>query len=908
MTANRNLSITHRFLLAGLVPAVVLALTLTGYLTLDRLHDSERRFAEQGESLSRELAAAAVYGLFVGDTLFLEEMTSRFLKLNERVLKIEILDDRLNVLVTATSDKAVAGDSTAHEDPRGLFVQNVRPPFVALEGTDSGAGEGALLGSVRVSLDTSVIAQDFGHIVGNSIVILIVGLLAFALWLRAASHRISDPLEKIVRTIRLVRENKLDARVPVRSSGELRVLEEGVNEMVTALAVQQDELERQIAEATNELSSTMEELEIRNAEIDLARKEAIRANNVKSQFLAHMSHEIRTPMNGILGFISLLRGTSLDAYQQEQIEVIEGSARDLLAIINDILDFSKIESGNLVLDKRRFELRNLVYETARLFSPIAADKGIELVVNYDDDVHSSLQGDAMRVRQVLVNLLSNALKFTERGHVAVRVSMPPAQSPETALRTLRLSVEDTGIGIEPDEVPGLFDAFHQAEAARFQYAQGTGLGLAITKSLVEAMGGRIDVDTRHGGPTTFTATLRLEAAPTAPSAADRKPPLRALLWDEVPLSREAMLKLLRQHDILPNLAPEAPGQEDDFAELVLIGVPAAASAARQPLDYLAGWHDAPAPVIVYGPRPDATTEQAFIAAGASFYLTKPVTPDALERALRSLDHRRADIAESPSSETATAVKTPAAPDARRLDDRRFLVADDNAINRRLLVQLLGQLGAEVTQAVNGADARDKAAEGRFDMILLDLHMPVMDGVESAKRIRQLPQHLHTPIIALTADALPESNANAMAAGIDQVLIKPLDADKLLATTAAFRVTANPTQEAPAAQLRDTDTAVRIAGGSDQLADELFAQFLEELPGQMKQIETAMLAGETDALKEALHQLKGAAAICGVKGLVTHLDRMRETLLAADSQGFQRQYEALQAMTGRLEREQAQGES
>lgn len=882
MNLGRDLRIGQRFLLVGLLPAIVLALAITGYLTVDRLRDADQRFNAHGAALSRELAAAAVYGLFVGDNVFLEEMAESFQRRNHHVLRIDVQDTEGNVVVSlAKPEESVS--SSRRNRPYPVFEHEVRPPFIALDPEEQAAGTSTerILGKVRLTLDTTEITTGFEQIMRNSLAILVFGLILFALWLRATSRRISQPIEQVVETIRRVRENKLDTRVSVQSSGELRVLEEGINEMVSALAIQQDELERQITNATEELRTTMEELEVRNIEFDLARKEAIRANRVKSQFLAHMSHEIRTPMNGILGFVGLLKRTALNTFQRDQLATIERSARDLLAIINDILDFSKIESGKLKLTRDPFELRKLLFDTASLFAPLAAEKRIELVATVDEDVADAVIGDAMRLRQILVNLLSNAVKFTDSGHVALRLGMK--RNPSGRFCRLLLTVEDSGIGIPVNELQDLFDAFHQADSARSHFVQGTGLGLAITKSLVEAMDGTIEVKSTEGNGTVFSAAIELELAhPEAPFVSAVANGRRALISDPVDVSRRALAQLLRQHGIqVVELTAEDP-LPGEPADLVFVGIPAGPESELSADMQLAPWRNAAARIVVYGPSPDAAQDEDFIKAGASAYLVKPVSPAALGPLIKQGEKIPASVS--------LGAQTPAVPQhCGCLAGRRFLVADDNAINRRLVAQLLGNQEGQVVEATTGAEALAAARDDDFDVIFLDLHMPVMSGIQAAEEIRRLPQHVGTVIAALTADALPESGAQARRAHIDHVLIKPIDADELLSLVLQWlHISCNATDH----DLRDTDAALRIAGGSRELADELFKQFRNELPQQMETLKTLLHERDMESAREMLHQVKGAAAICALTGLVPELDRLREAVVDENQDRINERFESL----------------
>jgi len=875
MTRQSGRRISHWFLFFGLVPTIVIGLFLTGYIIMARYSDAEAAFVEHGQAYARELAAASVYGLFVGDDGVLEQAALSYL-------------DRANVIGVAIHDRegaprAVAGmPLMSNQEDSGviLFEQDVSPLSISIEPSiqsrapqEHGAST-ERLGFVRLAFDKSEFTARIGRIAANSVLILIFGLGIAAYFIYRGSRRISGPLEQVSESVRQVGDKNFDVRIPVTASGELRDLQEGVNGMIVALAHQQEELRHQIDAATVELRDTMEELEERNADLDIARKEAVKANHVKSEFLAHMSHEIRTPMNGVLGFLDLLQRTPLDNHQQEQVETIRRSASDLLAIINDILDFSKIEAGKLKLLEEPVCLSRLVYETAHLFTPQASEKRLQLAVIVAEGVPEGLQGDRLRIRQILVNLLSNAIKFTDRGSVILRVA---TESHNPGHCGLLFSVADTGIGIAPEDCRRLFDAFSQAHSATHYY-QGTGLGLAITKSLAEAMGGRVTVSSRLGIGSAFTVRIKL-----ALGAAEMQEPVTGLpaslhvrVVEPDSVARESLISALRAIGSAWTVTDSSAASEGR-CDAVIVGLSVPRSSEDEDVAALSNWTGNGKPVVVCAGSVDAGIEQACRERGAAAYLVKPVAPTVLADTLRQILNGTAE----PSDSASPALAADEEPVGQGVfADRLFLVADDNQINRRLISLLIDGHKGRVIEAENGAAAVKAAHAHSFDAILLDIYMPVMDGIAAAREIRALPQYATTPIVALTADAVPEHRDQIHGAGIDNVLIKPVAADELVALLT--RALSDRPERQPSPVVRDIERAIRNAG-SRTVADDLFQRFRAELPSHMSELRRALDAGDPAVLRDQIHMLKGGASVCAVTRFLELLEEFRSTILETAGQ-------------------------
>lgn len=772
MKQSNVFSLKTKALLLGILPAVAMSLLIGGYLINARLDDIHRALQSRGQALANELAATSVYGLFIDDQSSLEASARKFLS-DPDIASISIRSSDGSVLMRLENPDPKTKEFTAgthklyrfRADVAGIQTQS---PIDAQDSAEpSGPSSPEPLGSVELTLLNRSVSGLKWEVLSTALLLIIAGILIISLLALAMSRRVIRPIISLSEAIDRLKQGDLSTRVERHSRDEIGVLEAGFNEMAARIAVTQDELMEEVNQAVQDLQTTMDALEVRNIELDLARKRALKASQAKSDFLALISHEIRTPMNGIVGFAHLLGKSKLDDRQAAQLEAIQDSAENLLAVINDVLDFSKLESGSISFHPEPFQVRQLASSVMSLFANQAAEKGLELQHMVYDDVPNAIEGDSLRIRQVLINLLGNAVKFTPKGRIILRIMLDGTDENEL----ITFSVQDTGIGISPESADKLFQPFTQADGSTDREYGGTGLGLSISRKLVEGMQGEIDFDSTPGNGTTFCFRLPLVRVDNTPE----------------PLS-------------------SSPGE-------------------------LSASHGA--------------------------------------------DHR--------------------------LDGLQILVADDNPINLKLAQTILCMHGAQATTATTGQEVLEQTDTHTFDLILMDVHMPVMNGLEAARRVRDDGgPNADTPIIAITADVMAENQQQVFHAGMNDILLKPLNEEGLIETIGNF-VTLPETamekpgqpepspppahQESVSLPLRDREAALKTAAGNQEVADKLFDMLLSSLDDELTEIRRLGESKAWDPLWDRVHKLLGASAACGVPALHASLQQLETAVTENHSENL-----------------------
>jgi two-component system sensor histidine kinase BarA len=867
-------SLRTQALLIGILPALVLALSVTSYLINSQLSRLSESFDELGLSIASEAAAISVYGIFTRDKSILDQsLKPVFHQADVHAIKVY---DNQGILLTHLT-KMTEHDHIPFAEfsaPAEFNVNGIQVADYPEQQPTAGMLAHEDMGSVVVYMDKSRLNENRRTIIRNSLVMLTIGLLATVIITLALTSGIIRPITRLTQAVIKMRDGDFSVRVPEASAGEIRSLEEGFNTMAAEIFNSHETLQQQIDQATSDLTQTMEALEIQNVELDLAKKRALSASKAKTEFLANMSHEIRTPMNGVLGFTNLLLKTNLTKKQHDLVKTISKSATNLLDIINEILDYSKLEYGKLEPETVPFNVSGCFEEPIALLSPSAHDKHIELILLIYSDVPSILIGDETRIRQILVNLVNNAIKFTHQGEVVVRVMV---DEDKQGSQKLKFSIADTGIGISKKSQQNLFETFQQADSTTSRTYGGTGLGLSISKKLAQSMNGDIKLVSTLGIGSTFLVELPLI---TASQTTGAQHPIvsyagkRALLADKHQLSRLSIQHLLNSFDI-EVITDEFPIEYNPQADLIALGFGHeeirsgfAEAEIRRLRDKC--W----LPLIILMSATEKTIIDQYQNLSGDWYLSKPTTTQIMKGVL-------GEIFSKPNQNFA--YKSTSLIDRFRgmLTGKEILVVDDNEINLKLISTLMRDKGAVVTEAIDGHEAVNLAIKNYYDLIVMDIHMPGMKGTTAALKIREYEKlsNSYTPIIALTADAVPTTRTQIKESKIDAYLLKPIDEQQIwpiienvLNKTIQQQLQQFPrwqrniSLDIPTLPLRDLDKALSVTGGDHKLAEEMFKQLKHELPKHLAALNSAHANLDWTQLREISHKLHGSTSSCGVPAL------------------------------------------
>lgn len=890
-----RLGIRSRVLLLALLPAGLMALVLGIYFTWLQQNELRTQLLQRGKMIAEQLAPLAAPALAQEAPAQLERIAAEALEQTDVRAVAFLAPDR--------SRLAHAGPSMLNQPPSGgtgtQLLQRtgndatryLMPVFghhrdLATEAVPNESER--LLGWVEIELShDGTLLRGYRNLFTSLLLIFACLSLTVLLALRM-SRAINGPIGRIKHAVTQLKEGNLEERLPPMGSVELDELAAGINRMAETLHNAHEELQHSIDQATEDVRQNLETIEIQNIELDMARKEALEASRIKSEFLANMSHEIRTPLNGILGFTHLLQKSELTPRQLDYLGTIEKSADNLLGIINEILDFSKIEAGKLVLDSIPFNLRDLIQDTLTILAPAAHAKQLELVSLVYRDTPLSLVGDPLRLKQILTNLVSNAIKFTREGTIVVR-AMVEDEHEDTA--QLRISVQDTGIGLSPADVRTLFQAFSQADNSLSRQPGGTGLGLVISKRLIEQMGGEIGVDSTPGEGSQFWINLSL---PKAHDDAEEMP-LQALLGrraaivDGHELARQALEHQLEDCGLSVSLfssfeqllqGVQAASQAGHPFEFAVLG----ANLGNLSPDQLGQYHQQlerlGCQCVVLCPTTEQALYHPFLPNAHGQLLSKPTCTRKLRRLLLELVQPT-----RPSSE-------PRHTAGSRVP--RILCVDDNPANLLLVQTLLEGMGAAVVAVDSGFAAVQAVQDEPFDLVLMDVQMPGMDGCACTEQIRRWEASQSgppLPIVALTAHAMANEKRALLHSGMDDYLTKPISERQLaqvvmkwtglsLGTPSQDRATER-LPDGNELKVLDHEEGLRLAAGKADLAADMLAMLLASLEGDRQAIRSAREQGDRSAMIERVHRLNGASRYCGVPQLRAACQRS-ETLLKQDS--------------------------
>ncbi|HAS8672460.1 TPA: two-component sensor histidine kinase BarA [Salmonella enterica subsp. enterica serovar Indiana] len=870
-----NYSLRARMMILILAPTVLIGLLLSIFFVVHRYNDLQRQLEDAGASIIEPLAVSSEYGMNLQNRESIGQLISVLHRRHSDIVRaISVYDDHNRLFVTSNFhlDPSQMQLPAGAPFPRRLSVDRhgdimiLRTPIISESySPDESAIADAkntknMLGYVALELDLkSVRLQQYKEIFISSVMMLFcIGIALIFGW--RLMRDVTGPIRNMVNTVDRIRRGQLDSRVEGFMLGELDMLKNGINSMAMSLAAYHEEMQHNIDQATSDLRETLEQMEIQNVELDLAKKRAQEAARIKSEFLANMSHELRTPLNGVIGFTRLTLKTELNPTQRDHLNTIERSANNLLAIINDVLDFSKLEAGKLILESIPFPLRNTLDEVVTLLAHSSHDKGLELTLNIKNDVPDNVIGDPLRLQQVITNLVGNAIKFTESGNIDILVEKRALSNTKVQIE---VQIRDTGIGIPERDQSRLFQAFRQADASISRRHGGTGLGLVITQKLVNEMGGDISFHSQPNRGSTFWFHINLDLNPNViidgPSTACLAGKRLAYIEPNA-TAAQCTLDLLNDTPVEVIYSPTFSALPLAHYDIMILSVPVT---FREPLtmqhERLAKAASMTDFLLLALPCHAQINAEKLKQGGAAACLLKPLTSTRLLPALTEycqLNHHPEPLLMDTSKITMT-----------------VMAVDDNPANLKLIGALLEDKVQHVELCDSGHQAVDRAKQMQFDLILMDIQMPDMDGIRACELIHQLPHQQQTPVIAVTAHAMAGQKEKLLSAGMNDYLAKPIEEEKLHNLLLRYKPGANVAARLMAPEpaefifnpnaTLDWQLALRQAAGKPDLARDMLQMLIDFLPEVRNKIEEQLVGENPNGLVDLVHKLHGSCGYSGV---------------------------------------------
>ncbi|WP_119394004.1 response regulator [Salinibius halmophilus] len=850
-----KLALHSRLALITLAPAFIIIVLITTILTSQQVADTGKEVQAEAARYTQQFAKLLQYAgqqQYAGEPFSWQTDNQSFFDL----LHSFYANDRARSIVLYQPNGDIARRLGNTGDG------NILPPLDQLQANQQSLIDNQFAARYRITLEPGEvhagwveITFDFSdtRIDAYSTIMInsgftIVALIILYFLVIAVARSAAEPIRRIVEATQYIREGEYDTRLETTSSSnELRDLEYTINHLVAELQAARDEMQQSIDVATQDLKTSLEGFERQNIKLEQSLKEAENGAKLKTRFLANMSHEMRTPLNAIHGLTQLMVKSNLPKKEQERMQTVLASADWLLTLINDLLDFSKIEARKLELEKREFVLRDALESVMSMLAPQAHQKRIDLALMVFEEVPHHIVGDEVRLKQVVTNLVSNAIKFTEKGSVVVRVMLE--EELEDIWR-LMVSVTDTGKGMSKEQCKKLFSSYEQGASDVTRLHGGTGLGLSISRKLVELMGGDVSVESEIGRGSVFKLTIQAGKTGTLVENTVLRD---AWVCESNELRDNALVNVLRYSGFAVNRA--ATCAETPEGEPLFLGVDNPNELPWQRLIHLSQTRQ----LTVVLPWHHESAVEQLINQGINTLVHPVMSRDLLTRRTES---KKPQLEQVPT----------------------VLAVDDHPANLFLLKELLAEAPIRMLTANSGHAAIDLVTREPVDMILMDIRMPEMDGVETMQRIRQMPQYAKIPIIAVTAHAMADERRRLLDQGMDDYISKPININNLeqvLQSRLEMKELPEDSvveQQAGSNQTEldfDATLAVRRSGGKAHLAEHMMDDFLAALPDMISQIETSAPASE-DRL-DAVHKLHGASKLCGLPRLSKALQQCEEAL-------------------------------
>ena len=875
----KRVSVKFQILLFSMIPVLIIDIFLTALNVNKSLEQAQRQLQSKGDITAKQIASAVEFYLFAGDNQQIRRLLVQSVA-DPDIVYASVYNQQGTLLAEAHSDKYSAAYSDRYSYSREPIMTQ---PIESGDVFDpaSNQADRSLLGWVHLYVARDQLEQNREQIILEGIIVFAVMLVVAFVLAAIISQRITRPVFSLLDHLKGVEKGDLGRVITHIAANEIGDVQRGFNSMSQALLANRNELNQRIEQATEDLRDAVSDLEDKNRELGLARDSAQEANRIKSQFLANISHEIRTPINGIQGFINLVRQTGLKRNQKRYIDIMQQSVNDLGAMITELLDFSKLESGKVTILDSEFDLFNLLESTRDGLFTATMEKDIDLHLAVFSDTPQMVIGDSLRLKQILRNLIGNAIKFTDNGYVSITVYLLDENDTEA---TLLFRIEDSGIGISQTQQKQLFRAFAQLESDPNRRHAGTGLGLVISRNLARLMGGDITLESSPGIGSIFTVQLPFRLAPQ-PAAGNS--PFHAQTAFVMAFNRRCLTEVQSAMNRIGFITETQLLESRDTLDIYR-------SQIRQNLAYLN--------LIVFDLRhgfvaPDALLDGLSLGDTRVIimhYDAVMVEPELLAQYdFVSVINTGENIAQALSWQDAeettqeTLAITPA-PSAR------LLVVDDNSMNLTLAAELARLWGHEADMAKNAGEAMLLFGANDYDLILLDLQMPEIDGIELMQMMRREKPELQAPIVSLTANAVERQEAQRLLElGFNACLQKPLDEAKLQRLLDGASGEPPPTaadwMEQSTGAMDDSSLAiehsVQLAGNSRQITRNMLNMLQQSLPEFRQQLQGGLESRSLGKLAWVNHKLQGVTAYAGLPRLKRLLNEYHEKKLGESNEIF-----------------------
>lgn len=874
-----NRSISARLRIMVLIPLIVVTVLLSSLFSWQLYHDMESSIKEHGISVIRQLRPASEYGLVTNNQRILQGLVNASI-VNPHIKAIAFFDAKQEPLAYRGTSRILKNkfvlNNPSHQQITATtidadtvnFTSAILIPKVNVynspsrKQTDKVSAK-QVLGWISIDIDTSSVGlKEYRAIIIALLISFICLLIGWLISFRLTGQ-FAQPLRRIKREVININQGKENTDVSTDDDGELGDLQHQIKLLADNLKHTRQHIQESIDTETADLNNNMAQLEQSNIELAEARKLAMEKSRSKSEFIANMSHEIRTPMNGVIGFTKLLLESELTPVQKDYLYTIKNSADTLISIINDILDFSKIEAGKLELDYIPLDLRDCVEDVLAIMAPEAQKKRLELIPLTFANVPIKLIGDPLRIKQVITNLVGNAIKFTHEGSIVVRVQVEAETDNQV---TVRVDVSDTGIGLTEEEQKRIFDAFQQADTSTTRKYGGTGLGLVIADKLIQQMGGKITINSTPGEGSTFSFTMVADKLSTMSGHIIEHKRLShhtIIVHERHPITRLALKNMLtlwnievievneleKLHEVL---------SKDKTIDAIILSVSAEELLSEKFIKFLDKTdQQTQAAIAIITDKADQQQFNLLQAHGASFCVAKPINHKRMYKMLCNELLPEQDLSQFRIVNKARGSHRKAL---------NILVVEDNPANLLLLQTLLNGMNIDNSPAENGEAAISLAAKCKFDLILLDLQLPKLTGIEVAKVIRE-PDHLNyqTPIIAISATIENKDRAELHNVGVNECLQKPIDQhdiERLIDQWAESK-------DSQANPLIDWKKTIQRMSGKESLAREMLEKFIDTLEQDFAHIKQAYHEKDWQSLAHFIHRVHGACCYCEVPILKQH---------------------------------------